>query len=271
MTTSDNRLGLRFDSVAARYHEVRPRYPAAIWDALVEVTGLKPGARVLEIGAGTGIATAEMARRGLRVTALEPGGDMARVIEETLGDTGLVDVVVGRLEDLRWPGEPFDLAIGATSLHWVDPALLRARLPALVRPGGHAALLHYRHVAGGDQAFFEAAQACYERWDPNYWQPGYPEHRLRPPDDPAHRPRELDDLPGFGPADARYWVVDIPSDRDHYLSLISTYSPMLSLPEENRRGLLGCIGELMDREFGGRITKRYRFDLVVRQRLHDDG
>jgi hypothetical protein len=61
--------------------------------------------------------------------------------------------------------------------------------------------------------------------------------------------------------------VDIPSDREHYLSLISTYSTTLRLPDENRAGLLVCIGELMDREFGGRITKRYRFDLVVRERL----
>jgi hypothetical protein len=57
-----------------------------------------------------------------------------------------------------------------------------------------------------------------------------------------------------------------PSDREHYLSLISTYSTTLRLPEANRAGLLRCIGELMDRELGGRITRRYRFDLVVRRR-----
>jgi SAM-dependent methyltransferase len=267
MSQSDDRLGLRFDSVAERYHGVRPRYPEAIWDALFDATGLRPGARVLEIGAGTGIATAALVRRGCHVTALEPGADMARIIARNLGDTGQVDVRVGRFEDVAWDGEPFDLAIGATSLHWVDRDLLNARLPALVKPGGHAALLHYLHVAGGDVAFFAAAQACYERWDLNYREPDYPVHYLRPPDDPGHRAAVLDALPGFGPAEDRYWLVDIPSDREHYLSLISTYSTTLRLPDENRAGLLGCIGELMDREFGGRITKRYRFDLVVRERL----
>jgi hypothetical protein len=76
----------------------------------------------------------------------------------------------------------------------------------------------------------------------------------------------LDGLPGFAPAVERYWLVDIPSDLDHYLSLISTYSTTLKLPEENRAGLLACIADLMETQFGGRITKRYRFDLVVRQR-----
>ena len=78
--------------------------------------------------------------------------------------------------------------------------------------------------------------------------------------------RLADDLPGFEPPQARSWLVDIPSDREHYLSLISTYSTTLRLPDENRAGLFACIGELLDREFGGRITKRYRFDLVVRRR-----
>jgi SAM-dependent methyltransferase len=266
MPRDDAMIGLRFDTVAERYHEMRPRYPDAVWDALFAITGLRPGARVLEIGAGTGIATAALVRRGCHVTALEPGAAMAAIVERELGDTGQVDVRVQRFEALDWTGEPFDLAIGATSLHWVDRELLNARLPKLVKPGGHAALLHYVHVAGGDVAFFEAAQDCYARWDPNYREPDYPEHHLRSPDDPSHRAAALDDLPGFAPAEHRYWLVDIPSDREHYLSLISTYSTTLRLPEQNRLKLLRCLGDLMDRDYGGRITKRYRFDLVVRRR-----
>jgi SAM-dependent methyltransferase len=266
MSHADDRLGLRFETVAERYHQMRPRYPDAVWDALFEITGLRPGARVLEIGAGTGIATAELVRHGCHVTALEPGAAMAAIIERDLGQTGMVDVVVERFDDFAWDGEPFDLALGATSLHWIDRELLNARLPPLVRSGGHAALLHYLHVAGGDQAFFEAAQLCYERWDPSYWEPGYPEHRLRPPDETSHHTRMLDDLPGFDEPSSRWWPVDVTSSRDEYLSLISTYSTTLRLPEANRAGLLACIGELMDRDFGGRITKRYRFDLVARQR-----
>lgn len=266
MSPIDDRIGLRFDSVAGQYHAMRPRYPDVIWDALFDIAGLRPSSRVLEIGAGTGIATAELARRGCHVTALEPGSAMAAIIERDLGATGQVDVRVGRFEDFAWDGEPFDLAIGATSLHWVDQDLLSARLPALVKPGGCAALLHYLHVAGGDSAFFETAQACYERWDPHYQASGYPEHHLRSPDDMSNRAKALDELPGFDPAEHRYWLADIPSDREHYLSLISTYSTMLRLPDENRNALFACIGDLMDREFGGKITKRYRYDLVVRAR-----
>ncbi len=270
MPPLDQHLGLRFDTVAERYHAMRPRYPDDVWDALFEETGLQHGSRVLEIGAGTGIATEALVRRGCHVTALEPGAAMAAIIERNLGATGQVDVHIGRFEDFAWGGEPFDLAIGATSLHWIDRDLLNSRLPELVRRGGHAALLHYLHVAGGNMAFFEAAQDCYARWDPHYREPDYPEHHLRAPDNPTHRATVLDDLSGFAPAGHRYWLVDIPSSRAHYLSLISTYSTTLRLPDENRQRLLACIGDLMDREFGGQVIKRYRFDLVARRR-HDTG
>lgn len=257
----DAQIGLRFDSVADAYHRVRPRYPSELWDRLFEITDLQQGARVLEIGAGTGIATAELVRRGCHVTAVEPGASMAAKITHDLGNTGQVDVVVGRFDELEWSGEPFDLVIGAASLHWVDRSLLEQRLPDLVRPGGFAASLHYLHVAGGDQDFFDATQDCYARWDPDY-----EEYRLRAPEDRGIRSTVLDDLPGFQPTSSNHWLVDVPSDRDHYLSLISTYATTLSIPEPNRSGLLECIGDLMDTRFGGKITKVYRYDLVVTQR-----
>ncbi len=261
MPRHDDLIGLRFDTVAERYHQVRPRYPDELWDTLFETADLPVGARALEIGAGTGIATAELVRRGFQLTALEPGVEMAAIIERDLGSTGRVEVVVGRLEDWEPPEEPFDMVIGATSLHWIDRSLLRDRLPALVKPGGYVALLHYLHVAGGDDAFFEATQECYAANDPDYQ-----EYHLRTPDDPSIRSQVLDGLAGFQATSSDTWLVEIPSDRDHYISLVSTYATTLSIPEPHRSELLRCIGDLLDSRFGGNITKVYRFDLVITQR-----
>jgi protein-L-isoaspartate O-methyltransferase len=66
-----------FDSAAEVYQEARPLYPERLFDRLVSVTGLQPGDRVLEVGAGPGKATLPLARRGLRITALEPGPALA--------------------------------------------------------------------------------------------------------------------------------------------------------------------------------------------------
>lgn len=261
MPNSDPLLGLRFDSVSERYHEVRPRYPAPIWDALMGTTGLQPGARVLEIGAGTGIATTELVRRGLNVTVLEPGAAMAAIVARDLVPTGQVGIHVGRLENFVWQSEPFDLVIGATSLHWLDRDLLHRRMRELVRPGGYAALLYYQHVAGGDMAFFDAAQGCYETHAPSI-----ANYTLRESDGDIPSVKMLDGMPGFTERHRERWMHQVASDRKHYLALLSTYSGHLALSEDERRALLDCIGDLIDGQFGGRIVKQYRYDLVVMQR-----
>jgi hypothetical protein len=170
---------------------------------------------------------------------------------------------VGTFDALDWTGEPFDLVIGATSLHWIEHEALNARLLGLVRPGGFAALVYYEHVAGGDTAFFEAAQRCYEIHAPEiaHWG-GWIQ-----PEDVIPAATAIDALPGFVDTHRERWLHDVPSDRAHYLALLSTYSGHLALAPAARERLLACIGELIDRDFGGRITKRYRIELVVRRRV----
>ena len=68
------RYGEVFNEVAEEYDRHRPTYPDALIDRACEVGGLGPGATVLEIGCGTGQLTRSLLARGLRVTAIEPGG-----------------------------------------------------------------------------------------------------------------------------------------------------------------------------------------------------
>jgi protein-L-isoaspartate O-methyltransferase len=58
-----------FDAVAAQHDAGRPNYPEPVFDALDPLEGK----RVLEGGAGTGIATAALLRRGARVVTFDVG------------------------------------------------------------------------------------------------------------------------------------------------------------------------------------------------------
>ena len=51
---TDDRAQLRvtFDSVADRYQQARPEYPAMLFDALIGAAGLTSGDRLLEAGCG---------------------------------------------------------------------------------------------------------------------------------------------------------------------------------------------------------------------------
>src|SRR5438874_12886715 len=78
-----------FGAAAADYDRYRPRYPDQLAD---DVVAALPGRRVLEVGAGTGIATAAFAARGIAMTCVEPDAEMAAVLLAKL--TGAADLQV---------------------------------------------------------------------------------------------------------------------------------------------------------------------------------
>jgi SAM-dependent methyltransferase len=255
------RLRATFDGVAERYDAVRPRYPAALVDDLVARAGLGPGSRVLEIGPGTGQLTVDLAARGLDVTAVELGPALAGVARRNLAAFPNARVVVGDFEEYDVP-EPLDAVVAATAFHWLSPDAQVNRTAAALRPGGALAVVDVSHVAGGTEEFFAVSQDCYLRFDPAT-PPGFrlPTAGSLPPAQPG-----LDLSPLFAHVrrSRHTWEVDYPAAR--FRALLSTYSPTIDLPRERREGLLDCLAVLIDRRFGGVVTKRYLAELTVARR-----
>lgn len=106
--------GQEFDRVAARYDEARPSYPPALYSDLAALTGIRPGARLLEVGSGTGKATTAMARPGCQIVCLEPGASMAAVARARLGHRPGVQIVNTTFEAWDPAGDSFDLIFAGT-------------------------------------------------------------------------------------------------------------------------------------------------------------
>jgi ubiquinone/menaquinone biosynthesis C-methylase UbiE len=130
-----------FDAVAEAYDKHRSGYPREIVSAAVELAGLGPGARVVEVGSGTGKLTEELVASGLRVDAVEPGSNMIEVARRRVNDSDLVNFHLGRFEDVSLPVGWFDAVFSGSAFHWVDPSRGWAKAAALLRPGGTLALL----------------------------------------------------------------------------------------------------------------------------------
>jgi SAM-dependent methyltransferase len=136
------RHGLRagFDLAAEDYQRTRPVCPPELFDDLIDRAGLRDGDRVIEIGCGTGQATVPLARRGLAVTAVELGAELAAVARRRLAGFPAAEVVTCAFEDWRPGGTRVDAVVAVNSLHWVDPRLRYAKPYELLRPGGAMAV-----------------------------------------------------------------------------------------------------------------------------------
>jgi SAM-dependent methyltransferase len=133
---------LSFDEDAAAYDASRPVSPAAVFDDLVELTGLRPGDRVLEIGPGTGQATRPLLERGLQVTSIEIGANLAALARQRLAQFGdRVEIVHADFELWDPAGRRFDAVFSCNAFHWIDPDLRFVKAAFLLKPGGHLAVI----------------------------------------------------------------------------------------------------------------------------------
>ena len=139
-----------FEAVVDDYDAGRPGYPPSLFDALPALAGR----RVLELGAGTGLATGGLLDAGAQVVATDLGPRMLGRLHARHPRT---PAVVARAEALPFAGGSFDGVCGAQMWHWVDVAAAAAQVRRVLRPGGWLAVW-WNDVAAQGQPWFEAQQ-----------------------------------------------------------------------------------------------------------------
>ncbi|MEU9378232.1 class I SAM-dependent methyltransferase [Streptomyces sp. NPDC048255] len=237
-----------FSSAAARYAAYRPSYPPALFDAVAELAGFPlAGARVADVGAGTGIATALLEERGARVVAVEPGDGMAEEFRHRNPRTPLV----------RGDGNRLPLATGcldlltyAQSWHWTDPARAVPEALRVLRPGG--ALAVWSNDPDVRVGWTADQQARIEaRFGPGYYINEHP------------RPQE----------GLRFTVRRLSWSRrltvDTHLAKLATHSLFLVGEPGTDAFLADERARLMARFPDGRLEEHYVVDLRVAVRAHD--
>ncbi|MEV6286674.1 class I SAM-dependent methyltransferase [Kribbella sp. NPDC051770] len=256
-------MGLRetFGEDAELYDRVRPSYPVRLYDEIARMLGAPVARpRVLEIGCGTGQATAPMIRRGWSVKAVELSPTLGAVARDKLPE---LEVIVADFDTWPLPAERFDLVLSATAFHWLDPETRVAKAADALRPGGVLAVVSTHHVAGGSEQFWIDVQDCYERFTGKTRSGGLPAG------DTVSSPTadELAVSGRFGPANVWRHEWELTYTTAEYLDLLSSYSGHRALTEQARDGLYNCIRALIDAS-GGSVTKRYLSLLTAANRLH---
>jgi SAM-dependent methyltransferase len=127
-----------FETVAAEYERHRPEYPEQALRWAAELLGLADGARVLDVGAGTGKLSRGLVSLGLDVVAVEPGAPMLEQLRLAVPEA---EGLQGEAESIPLEDASVDAAFAAQAFHWFDPGRALPELHRVLRPGGGLALL----------------------------------------------------------------------------------------------------------------------------------
>jgi len=248
-----------FDLAAERYDASRPKYPEWLIKDLVAKTGLDENSRILEVGPGTGQLTLQLAKLGFSLVGVELGGNLARIAQSNLKGHEKVEIVTSDFDEYPLPEGYYDLIIAATSFHWLNPATRFQRTGSAIKDQGFLAIISTHHINGGTSDFFRDSQKCYSRWDPGtteeYHLPEESEVELRKWED------DLSSCFGTWYSETYRWRETYTSI--DYVSLLMTYSDIITMNRRNRDGLLECIARTIDSEYGGSITKQYLSELFI--------
>jgi SAM-dependent methyltransferase len=127
---------LLFGDDPGAYDKGRPEYPERVYELLSERFAVGPGTRVLEIGAGSGLATRRLEKLGAAsIVAVEPDARLAAYLGDRVSGAA-VKVIAKPFEAVQLAPASFDLAISATAFHWLEQASALRKVADLLRPGG---------------------------------------------------------------------------------------------------------------------------------------
>jgi SAM-dependent methyltransferase len=247
-----------FDEAAELYARARPSYPLELIEDLVREADLRPGARILELGAGPGTASVSFAGRGYRLLCLEPGEKLAEIAKTKLAAETDAQVAVTTFEDWALEKEAFDLLFAAQSFHWIDPTVRFSKAAEALKPTGTLAIFANRPLRGNGPVDVEIQQA-------------YAAHAPELEPNPAQLrfyargvdTNTRDNFLGlfattteFQPAQCREYPWRAEYRAAEYSELLQTHSDHRLLPAERLRGLLGAIREAIE-QHGGRLPVDY--------------
>ncbi|PSB12312.1 SAM-dependent methyltransferase [Pleurocapsa sp. CCALA 161] len=221
-----------YDSVASAYDRTRPRYPAEILARMQEIANLQ-GKSVLEIGAGVGIATVELARLGAKIVCLEPSQAACTIARDKCAAYGNVEVINNTFEEWELGKQKFDVVVAATSFHWITPEARYAKTAAALNDNGLLVLL-WNTPPQPSYEIYQSCQAIYQTHAPELGK--YESHQ--------DYQRNIGKIAQKTIASGYFQdlithqaVMTVTYTVDDYLTLLSTLSPYIKLASTQRQAL----------------------------------
>jgi SAM-dependent methyltransferase len=219
-----------FGAAARDYAQARPEYPPEAAACLRRALHLGEGARVLDLGAGTGHSAGLF--RGARVVAAEPVRPMLRELRVRVPEVPAVRAVA---RPMPFRSGAFDVVLCAQSFHWFASAETLEEIARVLVDGGGLALvwnIRQRHAPWSELAcdILDALAEGAPRWGDGAWQRAF---------EAAH---------GWAPLEHREFANAQVGSRAFILRRIASVSYVAARPPGERERILRRIAQALPRE-----------------------
>ncbi|MEO0824682.1 MAG: class I SAM-dependent methyltransferase [Cyanobacteria bacterium J06642_9] len=231
-----------YSPAAKAYQQVRPRYPQALIDQVIDIAQLSSQSSLLEIGCGPAIATPAFAALGCAMTCVEPNPEFYHLAQHTCEPYLNVTLQNCAFEEWELAPQHFDAVLAASSFHWIPPETGYPKAAAALRPSGHLILLWNKELQPRYDVF-QQLSAVYKTHAPSL---------NRVYEDRDTQIAILDQLGQMAIASGQFkdvvfgnLEVEVTYSIDEYLLLLSTYSPHLKLEPQQKQPLFEGLRQVL--------------------------
>ena len=250
--------GKVFGDIPEEYDRFRPEYCSDLTEAVFARSGVGEGSVILEIGIGTGKATAPFLEAGCNVDAVDISENMIEFSMEKFAGYENLSLVTADFAVFD-TDRIYDLIYSATAFHWIPPEISYKKALSLLRPGGVLAVFRNYPAAGEPgSSVDQKIQAAYEA--------------VRGPSGPRSsafdrmKSSEIEMFEhGFRNVVSQMFYSQRKMTAKDYIGVMRTYSDHMTSPLDERLQLEESILEAIESE-GGMITVYDSQALVMGQK-----
>lgn len=130
-----------FDTIPEQFDKYRPCYCPELFEDLIAYAGIGPGKKALELGPGTGQATAPVLLTGCDYHAIELGENLCARMQEKYGGYENFHIVHDDFITHDFGSAAFDLVYSAATIQWIPEEIAFSKTFDLLKPGGTLAMM----------------------------------------------------------------------------------------------------------------------------------
>ncbi|WP_346290493.1 class I SAM-dependent methyltransferase [Sphaerothrix gracilis] len=253
-----------YSAVAAAYDKARPRYPQPLIRQAIALAKLSLGDCLLELGCGPGTATTDFAQLGLRLVCLEPSRSTYALACQNCQPYPAVSIINTTFEEWPLPAARFDAVLAANAFHWISADVRHAKAFDALKPGKSLVLL-WNIAPQLEKRSFQAIAPILRNYEPGL----------------AERESiatHLNNMGEFGKAaigsgyfhnlQSEWQIWQTAYSVEDYLLLLSTLSPYIALPDEQRQALFADLKVALE-AISDRLAATGLSALQVMQKVSD--